>query len=162
MPISIIDTSTSFILGPGRSGTTLFYKLLSLHPDVGYFNNYMAKFGGIPKLAILNRGIRDRIDLKRWSWFDTAGGAYADSGRPFLRKITPTPSECEPLYSRCGVPDTPPSGSPLSSDVEDGFGQPSKWQGHRAAHSRWSRSGLPTTGAYSNCIMRFHVHASSR
>ncbi len=30
----------TFIVGAGRSGTTLLYKILSLHPEVGYITNY--------------------------------------------------------------------------------------------------------------------------
>jgi hypothetical protein len=118
MPTQCNDDSVCFLLGPGRSGTTLIYKLLAMHPDVGYFSNYMAKFGGLPSLALLNRGIRHRLDLKRYSWFDSGGGAYADSGRSWLRKIVPTPSECEPTYRRCGVPDTPVANVPLTVAAE--------------------------------------------
>lgn len=109
-----VDDRICFLLGPGRSGTTLLYKLLCLHPEIAYTNNYMAKLGGRPELAVLDRLIRQRPNIKKYAWFDARGGAYADSGRPWLRKVIPTPSECEPLYIRCGVPDTPAPGECLS------------------------------------------------
>lgn len=44
-----------FIIGSGRSGTTILYKLLSIHPDVCWFSNYTDKFPSYPNIAILHR-----------------------------------------------------------------------------------------------------------
>jgi len=41
----------AFIIGPPRSGTTLFYQLLISKYDVGYPNNLMGKFYRCPNLA---------------------------------------------------------------------------------------------------------------
>lgn len=40
-----------FIVGPHRSGTTLLYRVLSQHPDLGYFNRYDKRFPGAPRMA---------------------------------------------------------------------------------------------------------------
>lgn len=40
-----------FIVGPHRSGTTIFYKLLGNHPDVGYFTRFNKRIPDHPLLA---------------------------------------------------------------------------------------------------------------
>ncbi len=42
-----------FILGPPRCGTTLLYRCIGSHPDVGYFNRANRKFMRAPRLARL-------------------------------------------------------------------------------------------------------------
>jgi hypothetical protein len=44
-----------FIIGPGRSGTTLLYKLLSVHPETAWFSNYSNKIPGIRWMPVFNR-----------------------------------------------------------------------------------------------------------
>ena len=44
-----------FIIGSGRSGTTILYKLLSIHPEVCWFSNYSDIFPNNPFLPILHR-----------------------------------------------------------------------------------------------------------
>jgi len=43
-----------FILGTGRSGTTLFFDLLAFHPELAWFSNYDERFPGLG-LGILTR-----------------------------------------------------------------------------------------------------------
>lgn len=43
------------IHGPGRSGTTLFNNVLSLHPELAWISGYVNRFPGWPFLSILNR-----------------------------------------------------------------------------------------------------------
>ena len=38
----------AFLVGAGRSGTTLLYKLLCLHPQVAYISNYENRFRWVP------------------------------------------------------------------------------------------------------------------
>lgn len=42
-----------FIIGPHRSGTTLLYRILSKHPDLGYFNQADRRLRDLPRLARL-------------------------------------------------------------------------------------------------------------
>ncbi len=44
-----------FIVGSGRSGTTILYNLLSIHPQVGWFSNYTNRFPTFPELAIAHK-----------------------------------------------------------------------------------------------------------
>jgi len=50
-----------FIVGPHRSGTTLLYRLLGRHPDVGYFNQLNRRLRGKPLLShvLTSIGVRD-------------------------------------------------------------------------------------------------------
>ena len=36
----------AFLVGAGRSGTTLLHKLLCLHPQIAYISNYENRFAG--------------------------------------------------------------------------------------------------------------------
>lgn len=44
-----------FIIGSGRSGTTVLYNCLSVCPEVCWFSNLTARYPNLPKLAILHR-----------------------------------------------------------------------------------------------------------
>lgn len=52
------------ILGPGKSGTTLFNNILSLHKDLYYISSYLNKFPEKTYLALLN-------NLNQFSWYET-------------------------------------------------------------------------------------------
>ena len=47
--------SPVFLVGAARSGTSLVYKALCLHPDVAYISNWVARYPKAPRLAALNR-----------------------------------------------------------------------------------------------------------
>jgi hypothetical protein len=36
-----------FILGAGHSGTTILYKMLSMHPDVAWFSQFSQRDGNV-------------------------------------------------------------------------------------------------------------------
>lgn len=107
-------TDTVFLIGAGRSGTTLLYKLLALHPRVAYVSNYDARLPLWVPTGYLCRAISGRYSIKRFAWFDDDGGAYT-LGRPLWKKVVPTPAEGESVYQRCGIPWMPPPGLRVSS-----------------------------------------------
>ncbi len=43
------------IAGIGRSGTTIFFKVLASHPDLGWVSNVIEKVPGLPQLAVFSR-----------------------------------------------------------------------------------------------------------
>lgn len=95
-------TRPVFLIGPGRSGTTLLYKIFSLHPDIGYISNFDIRTPRWMLSAMLSRLIRNAGELKLWAWFNKGGNAWFVN-RPWTKKIVPTPAEGEELYARCGV-----------------------------------------------------------
>jgi hypothetical protein len=91
-----------FILGPGRSGTTLLYKLLCLHPDVAFISNYDTHRLSRPfakiALAVSHLGPATR----RRAWFSAEGQAYL-AKRALLHRLVPMPVEGEAVYQACGL-----------------------------------------------------------
>ena len=96
--------ATAFILGPPRSGTSLMYKVLCLHPDTSYVSNWVARVPSRPELAAVNRLASRKADMRQQSWFDQEGNAYVYGGRrSMMRRAFPKPVEGEPLYASCGI-----------------------------------------------------------
>lgn len=58
-----------FLIGCGRSGTTLLYDILCGHPSLSWFSNYTDRWPGLPQLAALSRSYapmkRGRVSLRR-------------------------------------------------------------------------------------------------
>jgi hypothetical protein len=101
----IIIDRPIFVVGPGRAGSTLLYRLLCRHPDLAWFSSFTARFPEQPSLAALNRlyPIRRKFE-----------------GTPFA-KLIPTPSEGYELWDRCKPVENSPSDPPLTaSDVDEG------------------------------------------
>src|SRR5688572_32624960 len=90
------------LLGPGRGGTTLLYKLLSLHRDAAFVSNFDTRLSGRllarPALALS----RTSPELRKWAWFSAEGQAYLRSRSP-LKRIVPAPVEGEVLYTSSGI-----------------------------------------------------------
>ena len=107
LPYSGEDVSV--LLGAGRSGTTLLYKILSMHRSVAYISNYVQKLPMLPALAVGNRLLHRLPAAKRRAWFMEEGGAYSNGKRVRAHALMPTPFEGETLYSHCGVPLIPAS-----------------------------------------------------
>jgi len=91
----------TFIVGAGRSGTTLLYKLLALHPQVRVITNYDVHFGRFSPAGYISRLAHRFPQLEKSMWFRAGGAAHFQHG---LRRVFPLPVEGEPIYSRCGVP----------------------------------------------------------
>jgi len=60
------------ILGNIRSGTTILYNIMSVHPQLCWFSNYSNRFPGMPQAALLHRlldlpvlGTRFKIGISR-------------------------------------------------------------------------------------------------
>jgi hypothetical protein len=92
----------AFLVGAGRSGTTLLQKLLCLHPQIAYISNYENRFAWFPD-GLACGVIANRLQAKLGAWFDQGGNAYF-VGRPWFKKIFPTPHEGEAVFASCGIP----------------------------------------------------------
>ena len=95
------------LLGAGRSGTTLLYKLLSAHPDIGFLSNYQNRWPGWPVTAATHRLLKFCPKLVDFAWFKKGGGAYFNERRQWLQSLVPTPAEAESVYMECGLPLNP-------------------------------------------------------
>ncbi len=91
----------AFIVGAGRSGTTLLYKLLCLHPGVGFISNYDNRLSGLAP-ALMQRVFRHAYRAKLAAWFGRSGAAYMVRRRA-LMKLVPSPVEGEQLFRACGI-----------------------------------------------------------
>jgi hypothetical protein len=97
-------TGPVFLVGPARSGTSLLYKALCLHPDAGYVSNWVRAVPRLPELAVLNRIPRRLPALRRSVWFGSDSNAYVYGvKRSQLERLFPMPVEGEPLFRHCGL-----------------------------------------------------------
>ena len=95
-----------FIIGAGRSGTTLLYKMFCMHPDIAWISNYVAKMPKLCHLSILNRFALKAKRLRRSVWFGKDSNAYV-TGRKYWNRLFPMPVEGESVYTHCDIPAFP-------------------------------------------------------
>ncbi len=119
------EAPPAFLIGAGRSGTTLLYKLLCLHPEVAYISNYDKWLPALVSGSLMRR-LRPGIADKLGNWFNAEGNAYFVE-RPMRQRFVATPVEGEFLYERCGVPLFPKADEVLPDAVNrrlrDAFGR---------------------------------------
>ncbi len=60
-----------FILGPPRSGTSLLYKTLAVHPDLAWFNRNFKRLPEWPRLARFLTAVRSPMCHRSRVWFGT-------------------------------------------------------------------------------------------
>lgn len=103
-----------FLIGAARSGTSLLYKALCLHPDVTYISNWVSRFPRAPALSALNRLPRSATGMRRAVWFQDDSNAYVyGRRRPLAHRLFPMPVEGEPLFAFCGLRPDPPLDDPV-------------------------------------------------
>lgn len=87
-----------FIVGCGRSGTTLFYRMLACHPDLGWFSNVTDRWPGVAALGLAS------------NLFPVAARLGISS------KITPIPSEGYGFWNELNRLDGLPADEPLTEE----------------------------------------------
>src|SRR4051812_4787008 len=109
-----------FLVGVGRSGTTVLYEMLAGHCDFAWFSNYTERAPRLPQLAALS----------------TLYAPAGLKGRP--ARLMPRPVEGYRLWDGCTPPFAGPSEAPLTeADVTDGAVR--RTRRLIAAHLRWQR-----------------------
>ena len=94
-----------FIVGAPRSGTSLLYKLLCLHPEAAWISNWNRRAPGVAAVAAVNRLVRRPSSRRRAVWFgsDVANAYVYGRRRSLWERLYPMPVEGEPLYEHCGI-----------------------------------------------------------
>lgn len=114
------STAPVFLIGAPRSGTTLLYKCLALHPGYSFISNYNERLPRWEQASLLNRISARLPAARRKVWFGGSGGnAYVyNEHRPFLYKLLPMPTEGESIFARCGLPEGPlPTDAPAGAEA---------------------------------------------
>lgn len=103
-----------FVVGAPRSGTSLLYRALSLHPEAVWISNYMRRLPAVPEVAVLNRVARRMPAVRSRVWFGEDGAnAYRYGGRRALvDRLFPQPVEGEPVFAHRGVGESGPTTTP--------------------------------------------------
>lgn len=98
-----------FLVGSPRSGTSLAYRALCLHPQAAYISNWLGRKPRWQALALLNRMPRRLPGLRARYWFGEESNAYRyGRRRSLLERLFPAPIEGGPLFEACGVRDAEP------------------------------------------------------
>ncbi len=103
-----------FVVGAPRSGTSLLYRALALHPDAAWISNYHRRLPAVPEVAVLNRVARRWPATRSRVWFGEEGdNAYRYAGRrSLLERVFPQPVEGEPVFAHRGVGESGPTPTP--------------------------------------------------
>ncbi len=130
-----------FIVGAPRSGTSLLYKQLCLHPEAAWISNWARRAPGLPALAVLNRLAPRLPDARRRTWFgaDAANAYVYAHPRRLAERLFPMPVEGEPVYRHCGVPQDPsavPETAATAGRLRAAFAATGRWSGGRVLVSK--------------------------
>jgi hypothetical protein len=94
--MDIVIKKPIFIVGAGRSGTTVFYNLFSTHPEVCWFSNYSDRFVNLNLMPFLHR-----------IFYLSFVGTMAKKGIISKRKLCIKPTEGGRIYhDYCGFKHT--------------------------------------------------------
>ncbi|HEU4868595.1 MAG TPA: sulfotransferase [Actinomycetota bacterium] len=93
-----------FLVGAPRSGTTLVYKMLCLHPESAWISNWNRIAPAVRALAVINPLATLLPKARHRAWFGDDSNAYVyGSVRSLSQRLLPTPVEGEPLFRRAGL-----------------------------------------------------------
>jgi hypothetical protein len=108
-----------FVLGAPRSGTSLLYKILCMHPEAAWISNWVRVAPWATALAALNRIPIRSPELQCRVWFGSDSNAYVyGTDRRSWERLVPQPVEGEPIFERIGSPDGGTNGAAGSSALD--------------------------------------------
>jgi hypothetical protein len=141
-PVAARASSPVFLVGAPRSGTSLLYKALCLHPGVAWISNWVRRAPSLPQLALLNRVARRLPQTRRAAWFgvDSANAYVYGRRRPPMERWFPMPVEGEPVYRHCGIEPDDGTAGPVdpcqAACLRRAFGALSRYGGGRVLVSK--------------------------
>ncbi len=92
-----------FLVGAPRSGTSLVYRALSLHPQAAYISNWLRRFPGWGVVSAANRLSRSLPSMQLRYWFGEDSNAYRyGRRRSLVERAFPAPVEGAPVFERHG------------------------------------------------------------
>ena len=96
-----------FLVGAARSGTSMLFRTLALHPEATWLSNWVQRYPAVPQLNSLNAVSRMLPKRRARVWFGAEGdNAYVyGARRPLWDRALPQPVEAETLYRRAGIPE---------------------------------------------------------
>lgn len=89
-----------FLVGSGRSGSTLLYRILGGHPDLAWFSNFSTRLKIFPQIAILSKIYYKRQEI---------------IGPDILKNFIPVPSEGYEIWDHCIHVENSPNDPPLTN-----------------------------------------------
>lgn len=122
-----------FVVGAARSGTSLLFRVLALHPQATWLSNWVQLLPVVPQVTALNAVSRAMPDRRARVWFGSSGdNAYVyGSKRPVADRLFPQPAEAESLYHRVRMPEVWDAGQDVPADlaarIRSAFQQASRW-----------------------------------
>lgn len=135
-----------FLVGAARSGTSLVYKALCLHPETGYLSNWSRRFPSVPVVSAANRIARRAPTTRNAVWFADGSNAYVyGRRRTLLERSFPMPIEGEPLFGRCGLHRVEPDEGPPPEDEVIG-----RLRSALTRHLRWAGGRVLVSKCVSN------------
>ena len=101
------------IVGAPRSGTSLVYRALCLHPEAAWVSGWQRRAPRHPVVSRVDRVAAWWPDRRRAAWFPGGNAyVYGRHRRP-LERLLPAPVEGEPVLRAAGVPD--PDAGPVAT-----------------------------------------------
>ncbi|HEX2052652.1 MAG TPA: sulfotransferase [Actinomycetota bacterium] len=125
-----------FLVGAPRSGTTLVYKLLCLHPDTAWISNWVRRFPRAPQLSAMNSMASLLPEMRHRAWFAGDSNAYVyGTRRPLSQRLFPAPVEGEPVFRQAGLGEaeiTDPAATPEAVErLREAVGRIERFSGGR-------------------------------
>lgn len=123
-----------FVLGAPRSGTSLTFRSLCVHPDAAWVSNWLAHSPRTIALAALNRVGRTTPEGRLDAWFHADRNAYVFGRRRSVgQRLRPNPVEALELHRRWGLAN-PVGAQRRSGELDD----PARFGRNVTRLVRWS------------------------